>query len=69
MMTNIIVVIILMFITGSTGLYLYRAKKRGEHCIGCPYAKQCAKKSCKVERTVLSFYPLNHTQTDTCQSD
>ncbi|MBE5880501.1 MAG: FeoB-associated Cys-rich membrane protein [Lachnospiraceae bacterium] len=26
--------------------YLYRAKKRGEKCIGCPYAKQCADKKC-----------------------
>lgn len=22
-------------------LYLYRAKKRGQTCIGCPYAKRC----------------------------
>jgi len=46
MITNIILVIILMLIAGGAGLYLYKAKKRGEHCIGCPYAKQCGSKSC-----------------------
>ena len=24
--------------------YLYKAKKRGQTCIGCPYAKQCGGK-------------------------
>ncbi len=47
MMTNIILVIILLFIAGSALLYLYRAKKRGEHCIGCPYSKQCKGKCAK----------------------
>ena len=27
-------------------MYLYRAKRRGEHCIGCPHAKLCAGKKC-----------------------
>ena len=27
-------------------MYLYKAKKRGEHCIGCPYAKQCGPHKC-----------------------
>lgn len=22
-------------------IYIYRAKKRGEKCIGCPYSKEC----------------------------
>lgn len=29
---------------GGAVLYMIRAKKRGETCIGCPYAKQCAGK-------------------------
>ena len=46
MVTNMILVIILLLIVGGAGLYLYKAKKRGEHCIGCPYAKQYGSKSC-----------------------
>ncbi len=45
-MTDIILIIILLAIVVGIGLYLYRAKKRGEHCIGCPYARECSKKSC-----------------------
>lgn len=45
-MTNVILVMILLLIAGGAGLYLYRAKKRGEHCIGCPYAKSCNKHAC-----------------------
>ena len=44
-MTDIILFAILL-IAGGAGLYLYKAKKRGEHCVGCPYAKQCRKKDC-----------------------
>ncbi len=40
-MEDVIIVVILVLIVGAIGLYLYRAKKRGEKCIGCPYAKQC----------------------------
>lgn len=47
-MKNIIVIMILLLIAGGAGLYLYRAKKRGEHCIGCPYAKSCNRHSCGV---------------------
>ena len=44
-MKNIILIAILIFIVGSILFYLYKTKKRGEHCIGCPYAKECSKKS------------------------
>jgi len=40
-MANFIIIAILLCIVGSIVLYLYRAKKRGETCIGCPYGKQC----------------------------
>ncbi len=40
-MENIIIVLILLGIIGGIILYLYKAKKRGETCIGCPYCKQC----------------------------
>lgn len=47
MMTNIILVVILLLIAGGAGLYLYRAKKSGQHCVGCPHAKQCGSKTCR----------------------
>lgn len=49
-MKNIILIAILIFIVGSIIFYLYKAKKRGEHCIGCPYAKECGKKGCKSSK-------------------
>lgn len=39
-----------MLIIGGAGGYLYRAKKRGEHCVGCPYQKSCSKSSCCSEK-------------------
>ena len=50
-MTNAIIIIILVLIAGGAGMYLYKAKKRGEHCVGCPYAKQCSKNSCNCNET------------------
>ena len=43
-MENFIVVVILLAIIGAIVWYLWRAKKRGEKCIGCPYARQCGSK-------------------------
>ena len=43
-MENIIIILILALVVGGAGLYIYKAKKRGQTCIGCPYAKECAKK-------------------------
>ncbi len=43
-MENVIVVLILVAIASGIICYLIRAKKRGEKCIGCPYAKQCSSK-------------------------
>ena len=43
-MENVIVVLILVAIAAGIIWYLVRAKKRGEKCVGCPYAKQCGSK-------------------------
>ena len=43
-MENIIIVLILVGIAGGIVWYLCRAKKRGQGCIGCPYAKGCSGK-------------------------
>ena len=40
-MVDVIIVAILVCIIGRILFYLYRAKKRGEVCIGCPYGRHC----------------------------
>ncbi|MBQ3127055.1 MAG: FeoB-associated Cys-rich membrane protein [Clostridia bacterium] len=50
-MINIILILILAAIAGAVIFYLYRQKKRGVTCVGCPYAKQCSGKcSCGEEK-------------------
>ncbi|HIW27882.1 FeoB-associated Cys-rich membrane protein [Pseudoflavonifractor sp. An184] len=49
-MTDLIVAAIVLAIIGGILFYLYRAKKRGETCIGCPYAKQCGSGACGGHR-------------------
>ncbi|MBE6733235.1 MAG: FeoB-associated Cys-rich membrane protein [Ruminococcaceae bacterium] len=43
-MENVIVVLILVAIAAGIIWYLISAKRKGEKCIGCPYAKQCGEK-------------------------
>lgn len=43
-MENYIIIAIVAVIVVAIIIYLRRAKKRGETCIGCPYAKQCSGK-------------------------
>jgi len=35
---------VIALIVGAAVFYIIRAKRRGEKCVGCPYAKQCGKK-------------------------
>ena len=42
--TDIIVIIIIAAIIGAISFYLYRQKKNGAKCIGCPYSKECSGK-------------------------
>ena len=45
-MTDIIIIAVLVLIVGSASLYIYRAKKSGQKCIGCPHSKTCGSKNC-----------------------
>lgn len=38
---NYIIIAVLVAIAISVTVYLLRAKRRGEKCVGCPYARQC----------------------------
>ena len=34
----------IVLIVGASVFYIVRAKKRGEKCVGCPYARECGGK-------------------------
>jgi radical SAM protein with 4Fe4S-binding SPASM domain len=40
-MKNVIIILVIAAIAASVIYYLYRQKKKGNKCIGCPYAKEC----------------------------
>lgn len=44
-MENVIVAAIILAIVAGAAWYLYKSKKRGEKCVGCPYGKQCSSKN------------------------
>ena len=41
-MENIILIAVLAIILGGAGVYVYKAKKRGQKCIGCPSGGKCS---------------------------
>ncbi len=41
-MEDIIIVAILLIIIGLAAFYVYRAKKKGKKCIGCPNSGSCS---------------------------
>ena len=45
-MVDIILILILAAVVGSASVYIYKAKKRGTKCIGCPAAGSCPSRSC-----------------------
>lgn len=40
-MENIIIILVVALIIGLAGGYVYKAKKSGQKCIGCPHANSC----------------------------
>lgn len=45
-MKTLLLIAVLILILLAAGAYVYKAKKRGEKCVGCPYCKDC-NGSCK----------------------
>jgi len=41
-MKNLILILILVVILAAAGWYVYRAKKSGKKCIGCPDGGSCS---------------------------
>ncbi|MBR2452788.1 MAG: FeoB-associated Cys-rich membrane protein [Clostridia bacterium] len=44
-MKNFIIIFVLIAIIGLISRYIYKSKKNGKKCIGCPYSETCGKKS------------------------
>ena len=44
-MEDIILIAVLAVIIGLAVFYVYKSKKSGKKCIGCPYGSQCCSKS------------------------
>lgn len=38
---DVIAIAVIVIIIGLASLYIYRAKKSGKKCIGCPYSDSC----------------------------
>ena len=41
-MADLLIILVLLLILGGAGLYVYRAKKSGKKCIGCPESGGCS---------------------------
>jgi len=50
-MIDLILILILVSVVAGAGLYIYKAKKSGQACIGCPHAKSCKSQTCCCEKT------------------
>ena len=47
-MVNVIIIAILLILVGSAAYYIYKEKKKGRKCIGCPYSG-CTSCHCNKE--------------------
>ena len=45
-MENFIIVIVIALIVSAAAFYIYKAKKGGNKCIGCPHGSSCSAKGC-----------------------
>ena len=50
-MKDLIIIAIILLMAGAALWYLYRAKKKGQKCIGCPYGSACCQKHCGSRAT------------------
>ncbi len=49
-MDNIIIAVAIIIIIGLAFFYVYKAKKSGKKCIGCPDGDSCGTKSCTCKK-------------------
>lgn len=46
-LVDYIIIALVVLILGAAGLYVYKAKKSGKKCIGCPDGGSCSASGCK----------------------
>ena len=46
-MIDFVISVILILLVGAAVFYIYKSKKSGKKCVGCPYAESCNSKQCK----------------------
>ena len=54
-LANTIIILILAVLLTASSLYIYKEKKKGRHCIGCPMAANCPRHNacaCKSGKTI-----------------
>ncbi len=49
-MVNIIAVAVIVLMVVGAVIYIYKEKKKGRKCIGCPMAGSCAKCHCNGKK-------------------
>lgn len=49
-MTDLMIVLIVLAVVGGAGRYIYKAKKSGAKCIGCPAQGGCSGCSCGCQK-------------------
>ena len=50
MFEEIIAIAIIVLAVGGAVTYIVKTKRRGQKCIGCPYAKSCGQKcTCNID--------------------
>lgn len=49
-MIDFIIASVVFVIVGAAVVYIYKEKKKGKKCIGCPYADSCSTKSCTSKK-------------------
>ena len=52
-MADFLVIGIILFIVGSASVSIWKAKKSGIKCIGCPSAGKCSRTHTKVQCVVV----------------
>lgn len=64
-MENYIIIGIIVVIIALAGFYIYKSKKSGKKCIGCPYNCSCNGK--KNEKGCIECH--SNTNCNTCNTD
>ena len=61
-MDNFIVIAVVGLIVGLASAYIYKEKKKGVQCIGCPHSRTCSRNKAKGEGMGA------HSCTGSCQN-